>query len=207
MTERAVAVLARSGVRNGAPPGIEPEAWQLALLEDTYEVCAALDLVQPAVVLSGNLPDEDVLALTWPGTLTLRSPDTLTALRLLSERGFTAAAVVAADVPDLPGLLIGKLFRALGTAEVAGCPAEGGGLVAVAARLPVAGWLAGAGPDLLDEPDAFEALRRRAPHRRAVAVGPGWHRLRTAADVARLDPGLEGWDATRSLLSRVHGRS
>jgi hypothetical protein len=34
-----------------------------------------------------------------------------------------------------------------------------------------------------------------------IATAPGWHRLRTPADLTRLDPGLEGWDNTRALLS------
>ena len=44
-------------------------------------------------------------------------------------------------------------------------------------------------------------MRRRAPGPRMVATGPGWHRLRKPQDVARLDPGLEGWDNTRALLT------
>jgi hypothetical protein len=47
-----------------------------------------------------------------------------------------------------------------------------------------------------------QELRRLAPTAVDVAGTPGWHRLRGPDDLARLDPGLEGWDATRNLLTR-----
>jgi hypothetical protein len=113
-----------------------------------------------------------------------------------------AVAVVAADVPDLPTLLLGKLFSALAGprgAAVAACPAEGGGLVALAANLPLADWLGGL--DLrLDDLDSLASLRRTAG-RGELSVGPGWRRVRTVADLDHLDVGLEGWEATRSYLS------
>jgi hypothetical protein len=33
-------------------------------------------------------------------------------------------------------------------------------------------------------------------------VAEGWHRLRAPDTVSRLDPRLEGWEATRVLLDR-----
>ncbi|WP_449061464.1 hypothetical protein [Planomonospora algeriensis] len=69
--------------------------------------------------------------------------------------------------------------------------------MALAAHLPYPEW-ADAG---FDDPDPVGTLRARAPGSRMVATGPGWHRLRTPGDVGRLDPGLEGWDNTRALLS------
>lgn len=112
-----------------------------------------------------------------------------------------AIAVVAGDAPDLPGLLVGKLFRALGSAEVAVCPAAGGGLVAVASRVPVPDWFVRARVGL-DTTDAVDRLQAAAPHPRSLGVAPGWHRVRVRADLDRLDPGLDGWDATRTLLGR-----
>ncbi|MFD0470371.1 hypothetical protein ACFQ0B_20135 [Nonomuraea thailandensis] len=106
------------------------------------------------------------------------------------------AAVVSADAPDLPPLLIGKLFRELGRAEITICPAENGGAVAMACALPAPEW---ADPDL-DAYDVVKELRAQAPGPRRVATTPGWHRLRTPQDVERLDPGLEGWDNTRALV-------
>lgn len=123
----------------------------------------------------------------------------------LAHLGYTAGAVVTGDAPDLPALLIGKLFRALGRADVAVCPAEGGGLVALAATLPAESWL-GAVAVGLDTPHAVERLRAGAPSRRAVGLAPGWHRLRSPGDLSRLDPGLEGWESTRAVLSgRTYG--
>ncbi|MBE1563226.1 DUF2064 domain-containing protein [Nonomuraea africana] len=106
------------------------------------------------------------------------------------------AAIVSGDAPDLPPLLIGKLFRELGRAELTVCPAEDGGAVAMAAKLPFPGWAA---PDL-DAEDPVKELRAQAPGRRLVATTPGWHRVRTSGDLNRLDPGLEGWENTRALL-------
>jgi hypothetical protein len=70
-------------------------------------------------------------------------------------------------------------------------------LLGLAATIPAAGWLPRAGLDDLTP----QSLRRLAPAVTDVAPAPGWHRLRSAADLARLDPRLEGWDATRALLS------
>ncbi|WP_239115027.1 hypothetical protein [Planotetraspora kaengkrachanensis] len=192
MLTRVVAVLVTAGMTDASPPGVDPEEFLLAMAEDTYEMVAGLELVEP-VILSAGVPDLDDIA--WPGTpvISITSPsEAFSALPYGTE-----AVVISADAPDLPPLLVGKLFRELGRAPIAVCPAEGGGAVAVASRLPLPDW---AVPDF-DEPDVVAALRRQAPGRRMVATGPGWHRLRKPADVARLDPGLEGWDNTRALLS------
>ncbi|WP_327047761.1 hypothetical protein OG320_07750 [Microbispora sp. NBC_01189] len=209
MLTRVVAVLVTPGMAGAAPPGVDPAEFLTAMAEDTYEMIAGLELVRP-VILSAGVPG--LAEIAWPGTpvLPIGSPTgAFAALAALSEaRADEAGAdeagaetadeavVVSGDAPDLPPLLIGKLFRELGRASLAVCPAEGGGAVAVAARLPVPGWAA---PDL-DEPDVVAAMRRRAPGPRMIATGPGWHRLRKPEDVTRLDPGLEGWDNTRALL-------
>jgi hypothetical protein len=44
-------------------------------------------------------------------------------------------------------------------------------------------------------------IRAAAPAATDVIGTPGWHRLRHPAALARLDPALEGWDATRAMLS------
>jgi hypothetical protein len=192
VTSRFVAVLA--GDTAPAPPGIDPAEFRLAVLEDTYEVVAGLDLVTSVLALPR--PDPDAEAITWPGTPIVQTTGLTALLGSLRELGADQAAVIAHDAPDLPRLLIGKLFRALGGGEVAICPARGGGLVALAARLPAPAWLDGI--DLDSEPSR---LRAAADRPGAVRSGPGWHRLRTSADLARLDPGLEGWDNTRTLLA------
>jgi glycosyltransferase A (GT-A) superfamily protein (DUF2064 family) len=193
VSSRFVAVLAGRAV--ATPPGADPAEFRLAMLEDTYEVVAGLELVTPVLALTE--PDEDAEAITWPGTEVVLTTGLRALLDQLAALGAEQAAVVAHDAPDLPPLLLGKLFRALGSGEVAICPAKGGGLVALAARLPAPPWLKEID---LDTPDAPNRLRAAAEVPGAVRSGPGWHRLRAPEDLSRLDPGLEGWDNTRVLL-------
>jgi hypothetical protein len=198
VTCRYVAVLVDSA-GNASPPGVDPAEFRLALLEDTYEVAAGLDLVTPALVAAPPISPE-IESITWPGTPIVPAEGLGEAFARLHELGAEQAAIIAADAPDLPPLLIGKLFRALSHAPAAACPAEDG-LVALAAWLPLPDWLRTALDTVdLDTPDAFERLRAAAPRPGLVQSGPGWHRLRWPADIARLDPGLEGWDNTRVLL-------
>lgn len=200
---RFAAVLSFPARNGGAPPaGVDPDEFRLALLEDAYEVVAGLELVTPALVLDPpHQPDAE--AVTWPGTPIVREGTLAGAFAALHVLGAESAALVAPDAPDLPPLLLGKLFRALGSAPAAACQAEGAGqgLVALAARLPLPGWLAAALHDVdLDTPGALSRLRAAAPRPGLVPQGPGWHRLRTPADLRFLDPGLEGWENTRALL-------
>ena len=74
----------------------------------------------------------------------------------LAGRPTGCTVILAPDAPDLPALLIGKLFRALGSAPVSVCPeVSGNGLVALAARFPLPAWLADV---TLDTPDALARL-------------------------------------------------
>ncbi|MEW9534282.1 hypothetical protein [Microbispora sp. NPDC049125] len=194
---RIAAVLVTAGMAKAAPPGVDPAEFLLAMAEDTYEMVAGLELVQP-VILSAGVPGLDEIA--WPGTpvIGIDTPAHAFAALPYGDEG----VVISGDAPDLPPLLIGKLFRELGRAHIAVCPSEGGGAAAVASRLPLPEWAAPAfGEPAFDEPDLVARLRREAPGPRMVATGPGWHRLRRPADVARLDLGLEGWDNTRTLLT------
>ena len=198
MTRRAaIAVLGdlAADLSAGTP---NPDELRRALCEDVYELLASLELLEAGVAARSD----DVAtarALTWPGApvVELSGEPAIAPITVALERlGYDQAVLVAFDAPDLPGLLIGKLFRGLVRAEVAVCPAEAGGLVALAVSLPAPPWLLDSGVNL-DTADAQGALRAAAPARRAVHVGPGWHRVRSAADLERLDPGLEGWEATR----------
>ncbi len=198
MTEdRVVAVLVTPSTADAAPPGVDATDFLTAVAEDAYELVAGLDFVSPVVVTSVSGMEEIV----WPGTPVVEIPD-LSGSALV-EAAFAAlpygeqAVLLSADAPDLPPLLIGKLFRELGRARIAVCPDAGGGTVAFAAHLPYPGWAAVGFDDL----DPIKALRASAPGSRMVARGPGWHRLRTPGDIRLLDPGLEGWDNTRALLS------
>jgi hypothetical protein len=200
--DRRVVVLVVPDRGTWAPPGRDFEAWRLALAEDTYEVLAALDRVDVAVAVVGGSETtlSEVRALTWPGTPVYAANPSRPVLDAVELAGPAAAVVaVSFDVPDLPGLLIGKLFRALSTADIAVTPAEDGTLAAIGVNRPTAPWVAEA---TLTFDTPLAELESRKPRRHAVAIGPGWHRLRSNADIARLDPGLEGWDATRSLLRR-----
>lgn len=200
--ERIAAVLIAAGEPGACPPGIDPVAFSLALAEDVYEVVAGLQLCEAALVVQADSAlAARAVEITWPGTpvFTVRGPDPLRgALDALAAAGAQQAVVCAADVPDLPPLLIGMLFRGLGAADAAVCPARGGGLVALAANLPAPDWVGSVG---LDDAGAWEALSAARPQRRALTAVSGWHRLRRPEDLGALDPGLEGWEATRALLS------
>lgn len=190
---RTVAVLVRQRMARSAPAGIDPGRWLEAIAEDTYEMVAGLELVTP--VLATSVPGLDEIV--WPGTEIVGIAEDEPVKDVLGRLKGDQAAVVSADAPDLPPLLVGKLFRELGRARVTVCPAEGGGAVALACHLPAPDW---ADPDP-DDPDPVATLRAQAPGRRMVATIAGWHRLRAPGDAERLDPGLEGWESTRALLT------
>lgn len=163
------------------------------------DILAGLAEVEPAIACR---PEDRALAdaVTWPGTRVYELPDLAapTVLRALERDGYAQAAILCADAPDLPAMLIGKLFRPLSTRSVAVAPAvNGAGLLGLAARLPAPEWLPAADLDGTDP----AGLRAAAPRPPEVAVAPGWHRLLGPEDLRRLDPGLEGWEATRALLS------
>jgi hypothetical protein len=203
--ERIVAVLV------AAPPLIiscvpeQPsEALVGAMLEDVVDLVADTPQVT-GVLAAAPRVSELAASVAWPGMPIVDVDAAGSVAYQLGELGAfatSAVAVVVADVPDLPALLLGKLFSALAgppALQLAVCPAEGGGLVAAA--IPVGGppdWLVGTGVQI-DDFDALEVIQRAAP-RGALAVGPGWHRIRSQDDLAQLDLGLEGWDATRALL-------
>jgi len=190
MTQRLVAVVA-SG---------DTSPLALAMLEDVVDLVASMREVQAALALPVGA-DAALRAVIWPGMPVVDgAPDVVAVLDALEALGADEGAVVCADAPDLPVLLLGKLHSALTAAEVAVCPADAGELLALAARLPVSGWLRELAPQL-DEPTALARIKNAAPPRTLV-VGPGWHRVRSADDLDALDPGLEGWDATRALLGR-----
>ncbi|KAB1103432.1 hypothetical protein [Micromonospora aurantiaca (nom. illeg.)] len=202
-------VVALLGPVTWTPPGIDPARWRTALAEDVVDLLATLNEVETAVAVTSRdrwLAD----AVVWPGTQVYEVPEptpnaVFTALagdraaRDGGAAGYDQVAVVAADAPDVPGLTLGKLLRPLTTRPVAVAPVEGSGtgLLGVAARLPVPAWL----PALDLDTTAPAEVRRAAPSPGDVAVTAGWHRMRGPADLAALDPAVEGWEATRALLS------
>jgi hypothetical protein len=187
------------------PPGIDRTAYRRALAGDVYDL--AHNLASVTAVLAATAADEPLARdLAWPGTPVhvLHTPDPaspaalLETLDALASAGAELGVVLTADAPDLPGLLVGKLFSALEDAPCAVCPSDDGALVGLSVALPAPEWLRASGIGL-DTEQAVARLHDVAPHR-GVVVGPGWHRTRRPVDVGRLDPGLEGWDATRALL-------
>ncbi|WP_283135637.1 hypothetical protein [Rhizohabitans arisaemae] len=200
MTTRFAGVLVTPGMAAAAPVGTDRSAFLSAVAEDVYELLAGLESVTPVLVTAVPGLEE----ITWPGTPVIDvagEPDPVRAgfagmAGLGAADADPQAVLVAADAPDLPALLIGKLFRGLGGREVAICPDQRGAPVALAARLPLPGWV-----EVGFETDqALVRLRAAAPGPRRVYAGPGWHRLREPADLRRLDVGLEGWEQTRALL-------
>ncbi|MFI7070357.1 hypothetical protein [Micromonospora sediminicola] len=196
-------VVALLGPVSWSPPGIEPARWRTALAEDVVDLLATLNEVETAVAVT---PADRWLAdaVVWPGTAVYEVPEptpnaVFAALTGDDRPAFDQVAVVAADAPDVPGLTLGKLLRPLSSRPVAVAPVDGGGpgLLGVAARLPVPAWL----PTVHLDTTAPAEVRRAAPSPGEVAVGAGWRRLRGPADLATLDPAVEGWEATRALLS------
>jgi hypothetical protein len=181
------------------PPGISPAAWRLALAEDVVDVLALMIEVDAAVAVPAV--DRSLLnEIGWPGLqgYALSDLGLSTVFGALAADGYEQAALVAADAPDLPGLLIAKLLRPLTSHPVAAAGAVGGpGLLGASAVLPAPAWLPAATLDDLSP----QTLRRHAPQASDVAAATGWHRLQGPADLARLDERLEGWEATRALLT------
>jgi hypothetical protein len=195
---RVAVVLARYDASHAAPNGIDPAAFSRACLLDSYEV--ASDLFG---VTSGIAGPASVGEMLWPGALHLPTSITVPAIAHQLAGEADELVVVPADVPDLPGLILAKLFKVLHRTDIAIAPEQGGdGCAAIGASLPLAGWIPDDAYDLDHNP--VELLSTTAPRRSRYTIAPAWHRLRTPANVARLDPGLEGWEETRALLA---GRS
>ncbi len=195
---RLALVWARLDARAGAPPGVDPARFAAACLADAYEVLA--DLVG---VTSGVVGPPEVADLLWPGALHL--PDGLSVREVaaaIADR-FDELVLVSADAPDLPGLVLAKMFKVLHRVDLTVAPERGGsGAVALGLSLPLAGWVT---DDVLDLDHLdWSAVLASAPDRSRCALSPDWHRLRTPDAIRRLDPRLEGWEETRALLE---GRS
>ncbi len=180
------------------PPGIDPVTWRSALAEDVVDLLATLAEVEPAIA-AGAADRSLADAIAWPGmpVYDLAVPTVNAALAAAAADGYDQAVVLAADAADVPALTIGKLLRPLTTRPVAVAPAgPDGGLLGVATRLPAPAWLPA--HDLDNGSAAL--LRQDAPAPGDVASTPEWRRLRGPADLATLNPAVEGWDVTRALL-------
>ncbi|WP_106126002.1 hypothetical protein [Pseudosporangium ferrugineum] len=181
-----------------SPPGVGLGAWRAALAEDVVDLLARLAQAEPAIAATSG---DVALAreISWPGMpiYEVASATVLPVLAAAEKDGFEQAAVLAADAADVPGMILGKLLRPLSSKPIAVAPSgQGGGLLGVAVNLPVPGWLA----DVDLDSATPMTVRRGAPQPSLVESTPEWRRLRGAAELATLDPALEGWENTRALL-------
>ena len=181
-----------------SPPGTDRATWRAALAEDVVDLLARLAQTEPAIAATAD--DLDLAReIAWPG-MTIYEVGTATVLPVLqaAERdGFDQAAVLAADAADVPGMVLGKLLRPLGSKPVAVAPTgQENGLLALAATLPVPPWLADHDLDTATP----MTVRRNAPQPSLVESTADWRRLRGPHDLATLDQALEGWENTRALL-------
>lgn len=175
------------------PPGIRAGPFAEACRADTYEVLAGLEGIVSGI--AGAPAYEELL---WPDSV-LVPARTVRGVADWAQGRFAAVVVVPADVPDLPQLVIAKVFKSLIRAQVSVAPARGGpGSVAIGIRLPWPEWLP---PDVTFSLDLYADLAALVPDRRWLSRGPEWHRLSTPGATDRLDPGLEGWEETRALLA------
>ncbi|AGL20766.1 hypothetical protein L083_7256 [Actinoplanes sp. N902-109] len=181
-----------------SPPGVDLRAWRAALAEDVVDLLARLAQAEPAIAATAadrELAEE----IAWPGMPIYEVPSATVrpVLERAGNAGFDQAAVLAADAADVPGMILGKLLRPLSSKPVAVAPAgREGGLLAVAAVLPVPEWLADQDLDTATP----MTVRRGAPQPSLVESTPEWRRLRGPDDLATLDMALEGWENTRALL-------
>jgi Guanylyl transferase CofC like len=191
---RLAVILARHDAAAGTPPGIDPGAFAAACLADSYEVVAGLTDVQ-----SGIAGPAQAAELLWPTDRLWPIDIALPDLAAEVSGEIDELVVVPADVPDLPALVLAKVFRALQRADIVIAPERAGsGCVAIGISVPMATWI----PRQLSlDSNPIAQLQAAAPRRNRFAVAPEWHRLRTPTAVERLDPGLEGWEETRALLS------
>jgi hypothetical protein len=192
---RAAVVLARYEASSAAPEGIDPATFAAACLLDCYEVVA--DLIG---IKSGIAGPPSVAEMLWPGALHLPTDITVGAMAGQLSGVADELVVLPADLPDLPGLVLAKLFKVLHRTDIAISPERAGtGCAAIGVSLPLAEWIPDDAFDLDHNP--YTPLSTIAPRRSRCTLAPAWHRLRTPADVSRLDPGLEGWEETRALLA------
>lgn len=192
---RVAVVLARYDASNAAPDGIDPAAFAAACLLDSYEVVA--DLIG---VTSGIAGPPSVAEMLWPGALHLATDTTVPVMAQQLSETADELVLLPADLPDLPGLVLAKLFKVLHRTDIAIAPERSGnGCAAIGVSLPLADWIPEDAFDLDNNP--FVRLSAIAPRRSRWALAPAWHRLRMPTDLSRLDPGLEGWEETRTLLA------
>lgn len=197
MTKRVVVALLTPVI--WSPPGTELKSWRAALAEDVVDLLARLAQAEPAIAaIASDLALAEEIA--WPGMPIYEVPTAtvLPVLKAAERDGYDQAAVLAADAADVPGMVLGKLLRPLTSKPVAVAPSTSreGGLLGVGVALPIPEWLA----DIDLDTATPMSVRRTAPQPSLIESTADWRRLRGPHDLATLDPALEGWENTRTIL-------
>jgi glycosyltransferase A (GT-A) superfamily protein (DUF2064 family) len=202
--ERLVVILAVPTPEPSPVPHVSASGLEAALLADAVDAAESLAAAGIAVLCAPWHADGVTAAAAIDTTVwTSRRPTVLAAAERARLAGARQVAVLASDAPQLPGLLVGKLFRALARSDVAICPDPRGLASAIGLRLPTPEWL----DDIdLDWANVADRVTAKAPRRSLVRLTPGWPRLRSAADFEGLDAAVEGADLTRALVSDVRSR-
>lgn len=202
--ERLVVVLAVPAPDPLPVPSVSRAQWEAALLTDAVDAAESLAAAGIAVLSPPRHADAVATAAAIDTTVwTSERPTVLEAADRAAAAGARQAVVIASDAPHLPGLLVGKVFRALARADIAICPDPRGSASAIGLQLPAAEWLT----DLdLDRTDVADRAKSAAPRPALVRLTPGWRRLRTEADLTALDAAVEGADFTRALVGDSSSR-
>ena len=118
---RVAVVLARYEASRAAPEGIDSSAFAAACLLDSYEVVADLIGVASGIAGPGSVAD-----MLWPGALHLPADITVPTMAGQLSEVADELVVVPADLPDLPGLVLAKLFKVLHRTDIAIAPERAG---------------------------------------------------------------------------------
>jgi hypothetical protein len=196
MTRRLAAVVLTPPV--WTPPGVDPHDWRLALAEDLLDVFALMVEVEPAAVVG---PGRAALRseLGWPG---LRWYDTQVPHVTDLSPPWEPTSIRWRSSPPTRPTCPAAHRQAAATADHASRWRSPGHRRSRTdrPRLPAAGpaWC---------RPRRWRRSRRHrarsAPRAADVAVTAGWHRLRAAATLDRLDPAWRAGKATRLALGRL----
>ena len=164
--------------RRLAPPWAPPastRAWRLALAEDVLDVLATLAEVDAAIAVGRRrrgARSAGSSAGRACGSYDVPALDVATVLAAAPPTATSRRSLLAADAPDLPGMMIAKLLRPLTTRPVAAAPATGAAGGPARASPRGCRRRPGCRGRTLDAPTP-QALRRLARAGTDVAAAPG----------------------------------
>ena len=114
-------MLARHDAIGGAPPGIDPAAFATACLADTYVAQSGLTEVESGIAGPATISD-----LLWPEYYLWPVDITVPNLAAAVSGEIDELVVVPADTPDLPAMVLAKVFKALQRADIVIAPEHAG---------------------------------------------------------------------------------